>query len=218
RMRTSVANVFAAGDIAELGGKVLQLWEPARKQGRTAAANMTGGDVSYAPGVHYMATRLYDLDFPSLGTTSSAAGTPGAEELVDYPKRTGSISYKKLVLQNGKLTGALLLGEREEKVRARGRAFKRLIDEGRDVSGIKGLLLDPSFDIAGWLNTTSLTQKPTTTKNAELPAQGKMKGTQAINLSQAQLEMKPPQLQKVAAPKAAMAPGTQVVASAPPRK
>src|SRR5262249_47347417 len=211
-------NVYAAGDIAEFSGRLLQLWEPARHQGRIAAVNMTGGDAAYSPGVHYMATRLYDLDFASLGTTSLPISTPGAEEIVDYPKRTGSISYRKLVLQSGKLVGALLLGEREEKVRARGRAFKRLIDEGRDISAIKGLLLDPSFDIAGWLDTTALTQKPTTTKNAELPAQGKMKGTQAINLSQAQLEMKPPQLQKVAAPKAAMAPGTQVVASAPPRK
>jgi NADPH-dependent 2,4-dienoyl-CoA reductase/sulfur reductase-like enzyme/pSer/pThr/pTyr-binding forkhead associated (FHA) protein len=214
RLRTSVPNVYAAGDIAELGGRLLQLWEPARRQGRTAATNMTGGDEAYAPGVHYMATRLYDLDFASLGTTTTPAG---AEEIVDYPRHTGSISYKKLVIQNGRLIGALLLGEREEKVRARGRAFKRLIDEGRDVGVIKGLLLDPSFDVAGWLNTTGLTQKPeNASAHAELPVQGKMRGTQAINLSAlAPANAKAPVLAKPATPLGA---GTALVPNQPAKK
>ena len=43
-MRTNVPNIFAAGDVATFEGRLLQLWEPARVQGRIAAINMVGVD------------------------------------------------------------------------------------------------------------------------------------------------------------------------------
>src|SRR6266567_3553447 len=47
--------------------------------------------VAYRPGAHYFATRLYDLDFASVG---SIAAEPNAEPLVDFPRDTGRISYR----------------------------------------------------------------------------------------------------------------------------
>jgi NADPH-dependent 2,4-dienoyl-CoA reductase/sulfur reductase-like enzyme/pSer/pThr/pTyr-binding forkhead associated (FHA) protein len=213
RLRTTVPNVYAAGDVAEIGGRLSQLWEPARHQGRTAAINMIGGDAVYAPGVHYMATRLYDLDFASLGTTGAAV--PGAEEVVDYPRHTGRISYKKLVIRDGKLIGAMMLGEREEKVRARGRAWKRLIDEGREIGSIKGLLLDASFDLTGWLNTMTLTAKPDDAPQASaLASPSKLKGTQALDFSSLPPLPGAPVLRPAnAPPKAAAQKGTALVAA-----
>src|SRR5262249_31387211 len=64
-MRSSAADVFAAGDVVEHRGRTLQLWEPARQQALVAAHNMMGRDLAYQPGAHYLATRLYDLDFAS---------------------------------------------------------------------------------------------------------------------------------------------------------
>jgi NADPH-dependent 2,4-dienoyl-CoA reductase/sulfur reductase-like enzyme/pSer/pThr/pTyr-binding forkhead associated (FHA) protein len=164
-MRTTVANVFAAGDIASVGGKLLQLWEPARLQARIAAGHMTGtGSSTWSPGVHYMATRLYDLDVASIGQVvpapSEPTGPAGFEEIVDFPQRTGRISYRKLCVRNGKLVGALLFGEREARVRRWGRAYKRLIDERIDVSGIKRELQDASFDLGAWMQTNVLVGKP----------------------------------------------------------
>src|SRR5260221_14075334 len=138
RLRASAPGIFAAGDVAEHGGRTLQLWEPAREQARVAGHNMTGGDMISRPGAHYFATRLYDLDFASVGTVATDAG---AESLIDFPKKTGRISYRKIVIKNGHLVGALMLGEREERVRQRGRAFKRLIDEGIEIASIRDRLL-----------------------------------------------------------------------------
>jgi len=58
------------------------------------------------------------------------------------------------------LIGALMLGEREERVRQRGRLWKRFIDERIDISSIVNKLLDPSFDPNAWQRTKALVEKP----------------------------------------------------------
>ncbi len=196
-LRTTVPNVFAAGDIASIGGKLLQLWEPARLQARIAAGHMTGtGSSTWSPGVHYMATRLYDLDVASIGQVVAApaepAGPTGFEEIVDYPQRTGRISYRKLCVRNGKLVGALLFGERDARVRRWGRAYKRLIDEKIDVSGIKRELQDASFDLGAWLQTNVLRgqgrasprRRPSRWRRPRARSK-ELKGTHLIRLSEA---------------------------------
>ena len=183
QMRTSVPNVYAAGDVAAYKGKLLQLWEPARMQARVVASTIMGKGDRWTPGVHYMATRLYDLDCASIG---DVAVTPqGAEELIDFPQRTGRISYRKLCIKDNRLVGALMFGEKEAKVRRWGRGLKRLIDTKADIAKIKGELLDPAFDLAGWLHTNELTEKPKVAKPATMASAivGQMKGTHAINLA-----------------------------------
>lgn len=187
QMKTNVPDIYAAGDVAAHNGSLLQLWEPARHQARVAAANILGRPEKYSPGVHYLATRLYDLDVASIG---EVAVTPqGAEELVDFPQRTGQLSYKKVCLRDNRVIGALLFGERAAHVRRHGRAMKRLIDKKIDVSSIKGDLLDPAFDVSAWLNTNDITEKPqgvklsTMASVAAAPGIAKMKGTHAINLA-----------------------------------
>lgn len=203
RLRTGAPNVFAAGDVAAVKGRLLQLWEPARVQGRIAARNMVGGaDELYTPGAHYMATRLYDLDCAAIGESSR---TPeGAEEVVEFPQRTGKISYKKLVFQGGRLIGALLFGQREERVRLRGRALKTLIDEGVNVRAIQRELLDSTFDLPGWLRANKLAERPPVSLAggaspgaAPARAPAKVIGTQAV--------MMMPDVRAAAAPDAAPA-------------
>ncbi len=183
QMRTNVPNIYAAGDCAAWNGKLLQLWEPARLQARVVASTVQGRGERYAPGAHYLATRLYDLDCASLG---DVAVTPqGAEELVDFPQRTGRVSYRKLCIKDGRLVGALMFGEREANVRRVGRGLKRLIDSKADVTAIRGELLDPAFDLSAWLQQNDLTAKPKVVRPATAiaAAAGKMKGTHAINLA-----------------------------------
>jgi NADPH-dependent 2,4-dienoyl-CoA reductase/sulfur reductase-like enzyme/pSer/pThr/pTyr-binding forkhead associated (FHA) protein len=182
-MRTSMPNVYAAGDCAAFKGKLLQLWEPARMQARVVASTIQGRGERYTPGAHYMATRLYDLDCASIG---SVAVTPhGAEELVDFPQRTGRISYRKLCIKDNRLVGALMFGEREARVRRFGRGLKRLIDMNADISKIRGELLDPAFDLTAWLHQNEMTEKPKVVRSDTMAsaAAGKMKGTHAINLA-----------------------------------
>lgn len=180
-LESSTPGVWAAGDVASVDGQQLGLWEPARHQGRIAAVNMCGGREQYRPGVHYFATRLFDLDFARLGEIDDAAGRSA---LIDFPRGTGHIAYRKLVLEGGRVRGALLIGEKQAKVRTIGRGLKRLIDAGADVSSVAERLLDPSFDVAGFLGTQKLLAKPEMQRGSTraVPA-AKLRGTQVVSMS-----------------------------------
>jgi NADPH-dependent 2,4-dienoyl-CoA reductase/sulfur reductase-like enzyme len=179
-LQTSAANLWAAGDVASVEGKELALWEPARHQGRIAARNMVGGKMRYEPGAHYFATRLFDLDFARIGDIKEG---PGRESVVDFPRGTGKIAYRKLVLENGVLLGALMLGERSLKVRSQGRALKQLIDSRANISAIKDRILANSFDLAAWSRANRLVSQPA---KKELPPASmlpaKVRGTQALRV------------------------------------
>jgi len=185
RMQSSVPNVWAAGDCASVAGESLQLWEPARRQGRVAAENVAGKRSSYAPGAHFFATRLFDLDFASVGAINGAAND---ESIVDMPRGTGVISYRKLVLREGRLIGALMLGERHTRVRANGRSYKRLVDLGVDVTPIKHRLLDRGFDFDGWLEARKLVLPPPASRassSAPVQSAAKTRKTQQLSLGSA---------------------------------
>ena len=149
-LRTNIENIYAAGDIIY---RTLGLWEPARLQGRVAGRNMAGNSDVYKQGVHYHATRLYDLDFASAG---ESAEKNGDEVLIDFPKGSGRVAYRKLIIRENKLIGAILLGQRKEHVRKYGVQYRKLINEGIDISGISTNLLDSSFDLASWLDSQEI--------------------------------------------------------------
>jgi pSer/pThr/pTyr-binding forkhead associated (FHA) protein/NADPH-dependent 2,4-dienoyl-CoA reductase/sulfur reductase-like enzyme len=156
RMRTNVPNVYAGGDVAQITDPrtnkqlLLGLWEPARHHGRTAGINMSGGSEVWRLPVPYNATRLYDLDLAAIGKSLE---DPGDEVISDFPERGRMISYRKLIFRENRLIGALLLGERREKVRRRGSQYRKLIDSEADVSSVKELLLDPLFDLSAWMES-----------------------------------------------------------------
>jgi pSer/pThr/pTyr-binding forkhead associated (FHA) protein len=183
-LATSAPGVWAAGDVASVDGQQLGLWEPARHQGRVAGANMCGAQEQYRPGVHYFATRLFDLDFARLGEIDDG---PGRTALIDFPRGTGHIAYRKLVLEGGRVRGGLLIGEKQAKVRTIGKGLKRLIDLGTDVSQVSARLLDPSFDVTGFLETRKLVAKPEAKPIAtsSVPAvnAAKLRGTQIVSMS-----------------------------------
>jgi len=177
---SSAPNVWAAGDVASVEGESLGLWEPARRQGRIAAQNMTGSKLRYEPGAHYFATRLFDLDFAKVGDVRRA---PGREEVVDFPRGTGTIAYRRLVVENGRLVGALMLGERALRVRKAGRALKRLIDARAEIGAIQQQILNANFDLDAWLSAHKLVERPI--QSAPPPgalASSKLRGTQILHL------------------------------------
>jgi NADPH-dependent 2,4-dienoyl-CoA reductase/sulfur reductase-like enzyme/pSer/pThr/pTyr-binding forkhead associated (FHA) protein len=224
-LASSAPGIWAAGDVANVAGEQLGLWAPAREQGRIAAANMCGAREEYKPGVHYFATRLFDLDFARVG---EIAEQPGRTPHVDFPRGTGHIAYRKLLLEGGRVKGALLIGERQAKVRRIGRGLKRLIDSGVDVGNEAQRLLDPSFDVSGFLETRKLLARPEQTRATELatgpaaqavPA-AKLRGTQAVSLSVALAGLSARAgtalLDSAAMPQLAAAPGTMALPSSRP--
>jgi pSer/pThr/pTyr-binding forkhead associated (FHA) protein/NADPH-dependent 2,4-dienoyl-CoA reductase/sulfur reductase-like enzyme len=158
-MRTNIENIYAAGDILY---RTLGLWEPARLQGRVAGKNMAGDSQTYKQGVHYNATRLYDLDFASVGEITPKDGD---QALIDFPKGSGQVAYRKLILRENKLIGAIMLGQRKEHVRKYGLHYRKLINEKLDVSSIANNLIDSSFDLASWLDSQQMDEQINSAKN-----------------------------------------------------
>lgn len=190
-MRTSVANIWAAGDVAKPPGPQLSLWEPAQLQGRTAALSMTGRDEAYRVGAFYFATRLGDLDFASVGITDDAKAD---EVMVDRAASKGAMAYRKLWLADGRLVGALMLGHRGERVRARGRSFRKLIDRAVDVAAVKRDLFDPHFDVRSWLGRAELLVPRPELPAAPVRSPASIRGTQTIRIDTREPELAPTQV------------------------
>ena len=110
-LRSSVPNVYAAGDVAEgrdlvTGQPALHAIEPtAMEHGRVAGANMAGGDVAYRGSLLMNIVEVCHLDIASFG----AWDDPTAEAFAAAkPERW---AYRKLVWREDRLIGAMILGQ-----------------------------------------------------------------------------------------------------------
>lgn len=72
RMETSLPDVYAAGDCAEIDGPNYQLWPAAAEMGRVAGINAAGGDAVYVPA-------SYAVTFHGMNTALYAQGDVGAD-------------------------------------------------------------------------------------------------------------------------------------------
>jgi NAD(P)H-nitrite reductase large subunit/ferredoxin len=106
-MRTSAPDVFAAGDVAEFEGRVHGLWPTAVEQGRIAGVNAAGGNEQYRDAV-VPATilKVRGADLTSVGRFETADEN---DVVVADEDRSGG-RYRKLVVSDGRLVGAILIG------------------------------------------------------------------------------------------------------------
>jgi len=141
-LRTSKEDVYAIGDVAEYGGRVWGMIPPALDQARIAAKKVLGLEgPDYTGTVPSNILKVMGIDLTSIGTVKSELETPeaGFEEIrAVTPDRK---VYKKFVLKDGKMIGAILLGTKKET----GKVAK-MIKEGAPVENIRDRLSDPGFD------------------------------------------------------------------------
>jgi nitrite reductase (NADH) large subunit len=104
-MQTSVPGVYALGDCAEHNRVCYGLVEPAYAQARVLAATLAGKQAGYAGSV--LATNLKVSGVPVF----SAGDFEGKEADHVILKDEGAPSYRKLVLREGRLIGAVLVGD-----------------------------------------------------------------------------------------------------------
>jgi nitrite reductase (NADH) large subunit len=136
-LQTSVNDIYAAGDIAEFNGKVYGIIPPAIDQAKIAAANISGNqEHAYAGTVHTTSLKIAGISLTSMGTVN-AEGT--RYEGISKVDKQGV--YKKLLLDQGKIVGAILLGERKSAA-----GIKRLMDQGTDITKYKETILEEDFD------------------------------------------------------------------------
>jgi nitrite reductase (NADH) large subunit len=105
-MRTSVPEIFAAGDVCEFNRQVPGLWSVAVEQARVAALNATGGQEIYREIVPVTALKVVGVDLTSIGRFEPRA----ADEIVIALEDLDEHRYRKLVVAGGKIVGAILLG------------------------------------------------------------------------------------------------------------
>lgn len=145
-MRTNLPNVYAAGDCAEAydmlvnANRVVAIWPLAYRQGAIAGANMAGQNKSYDGGMPMNAISVCDVPTISVGVTTPPADDAGYEVLDRYDRQ--SLTYKKLVLKDGRLVGAMFIGEID-----RAGIYTGLIRDQIDVTPFKNHLLSGNFGL-----------------------------------------------------------------------
>lgn len=110
KMQSSAQDIYAAGDVCEVGedGFWFGVWAMAMEQGKIAGSNAAGGSEEFSMHVPpYMVN--------SLGTRIVSQGDLGRSNPEDYrfedTKDEAKHSYKRLVYKDDNLVGFILLGD-----------------------------------------------------------------------------------------------------------
>lgn len=134
QLRTSAADVYAAGDVAEFEGVIYGIIPAAIEQAQVAAANMvTAGSAVYHGTVPATTLKIVGVDLTCLGEATAS----GDEFTILRQADPSTGVYRRLTLRDGKVIGAILLGDTRNV-----QPLKQLIATGRDVSAYLNRLLD----------------------------------------------------------------------------
>ena len=110
-MRTNLPDIYVAGDVAETydlsTGRmgVNAIWPCAFEQGRVAGLNMAGKKAKYDGSFRMNSLDFYGLPVISMGITRIDGN--GFQQVQRKTKST----YRKLVLKDGRIVGAILVGQ-----------------------------------------------------------------------------------------------------------
>ena len=108
-LETGAPDIFALGECAEHRGTCYGLVEPAYEQARVLAQRLAGNAASYTGSV--VATNL-KVSGVSVFSAGDFIATGGSETIVLNDRRRGT--YKKLVIGEGLLAGAVLVGDTQD--------------------------------------------------------------------------------------------------------
>lgn len=109
QLRTGHADVFALGECAEHRGTCYGLVEPAYEQARVLAHHLAGRSAQYNGSV--VSTNL-KVSGVSVFSAGDFLGEPDTDTLLFNDERRGT--YKKLVVADGRLKGAVLVGDTQD--------------------------------------------------------------------------------------------------------
>jgi nitrite reductase (NADH) large subunit len=109
QLQTDAEDIFALGECAEHRGICYGLVEPAYEQARVLAQHLAGGGAAYGGSV--VATNL-KVSGVAVFSAGDFIAADGAETIVLNDAKRGT--YKKLVIANGRLTGAVLVGDTQD--------------------------------------------------------------------------------------------------------
>jgi len=122
QMMTSLPDLYAAGDVAETydiardTGFVNAIWPCAFEQGHIAGLNMAGQKTEYAGSYRKNSIgNFIGIPAISMGVThADACTTCGPDDELREIKRRTKETYRKLVLRNGRIIGAIFVGQTQK--------------------------------------------------------------------------------------------------------
>jgi len=144
QMRTSAEDIFAAGDIAEYEGRIHGIIPPAMDQAGVAAANMIEPGSERYEGTLPTTT----LEVAGARVTSLGEYEPREVKLHQSVRHTDKERglYRKFVLREGRLVGAIVLNDPQRAALAR-----LLIDREVEISQAAERLVEDDFDLKSLL-------------------------------------------------------------------
>lgn len=133
-METNVPGIYAAGDVTGMSG----IWPDARQMGQIAAYNMCGiPTLRPETFIEKNSVNFYGITMVSMGRVNA---DPQVYDILTHRRRE---SYIKLVLREGCIEGALLLGNLQNCG-----VYQHLIQEHKSIEGLEKRLFKLSF--ADW--------------------------------------------------------------------
>ncbi|MBU3188905.1 FAD-dependent oxidoreductase [Clostridium bowmanii] len=138
RMETNVENVYAAGDVAELDGKIVGLWNIAIEQGKTAGYNIVGKHEVYVGVVPVTILNAFNIALFSMGEVDEKRCDKTIIE-----ESTDSLSYKRLFIRDNKIIGAIVIGDNKYSTILKNAIEKKIVFSNIDLLnvGVNDLLL-----------------------------------------------------------------------------
>jgi len=153
-LQTNIPNVYAAGDVAQVPDPLFQTptlhptWSYAEEQGEIAAYNMAGFPREYEGAVPLFTMDVYDLGIVAAGITQPQGNF---EELSRLSIHEGT--YRKFVLKENKLIGALIIGKGVNRKLLKP-LVKKAVLKMINVNIMKTDLLKENFDFNSLLKET----------------------------------------------------------------
>lgn len=141
--RTSLANVWAAGDCAELlqtddGPVVEQIWYSAKRQGELAGKAMLGDAVAYRPPLFYNSAKFFEIEYTTVGNVTRLPERTRSFHC-HVPRREASV---RVIEHEGAVIGFNMLGSRWDHAR-----FEDWINERRPLDYVMENLHLAQFDV-----------------------------------------------------------------------
>ncbi|MDD5483235.1 MAG: FAD-dependent oxidoreductase [Kiritimatiellae bacterium] len=142
--RASVPDIYAAGDAAQyrdtISGRscVIPIFANAFSQGRTAGINMAGGRAAIMHNFAMNSAEIFGLPLVALGLSAAA---PANAEVLEKTGRNER-AYKRFVLDNNRIVGAIFAGDIDRAGIIAGIMRRKL-----DIGGIRDLLLTNEFGL-----------------------------------------------------------------------
>jgi nitrite reductase (NADH) large subunit len=135
QMKTSAADIYAAGDVAQFNDlPPYGIWPAATEQGEIAGSNMAGSAMVYKGTTMSNKLKVIGIDLAS-------AGNIDAEDQMENKTLIENNVYKKIIFDGNKIVGCIMLGDTS--------GFNPIIkalSKQTDISSIKEDLLSAGFE------------------------------------------------------------------------